>query len=248
MGKHVFTNHCVDFEELLKAPNITKMLKIAYDQSKTAEAKLRVDFAKFRDYGTDEFCPRYFGMFTEWFCGHFLEYFGHNFNLENVQMLDVEGNAEQDSGVDGTARNLKKENRKSFIRTGRQPVQGSPVYIQVKGTRDITKLYSPNDGTRLPNFMTHAQGKAMLAKQSYKARYILFTTGEGIDYKMENMACHLMEVINHRDIKRWADDNIVFLNKMREEVGLELLDIPEAKPDVDAPIFDENMDISIYND
>jgi hypothetical protein len=239
MTNHVFVNHCVDWEALLTTANLDKMIDAVYKQSKLPEAKMRVDIAHYKDYGANEFCPTYFGMFVEWFAGHFLSYFGHNFNIESVNMLDVEGNTEQDSGVDGSARTVKKVNKTEFTSTGRLPVQGSPIYIQVKGTKDRFKEFSPNDGTRLPNFMTHAQMLAMKAKKAYQARYILFTTGHGIDYKMDNMSGGLMEVINYKIIKHHTKDNGIFLNILRANVGLEPLPLLDSPIDADAPVFDE---------
>ena len=249
--KHVFTNHCIDWESMLTKADLDYMIDLIYKQSKTEEAKMRVDLANYKDYGPDQFCPTYVGMFVEWFAGYFLNYFGHNFNLENVQMLDVEGSSAQDCGVDGyarTVRNSENNLKVNFKSTGREVKQGSPVYIQVKGTKNRTKVFSPNDGSRLPNFMTHAQMLAMTNKKSYQARYVLFTTGEDIDYKLEAMTGKLMEVINYKIIKRHMKNNVIFLNVLREAAGLTLLPVVDSEPDQDAPLFEqEEIDQQLVN-
>lgn len=236
MAKHVFTNYCVDWAELLSDTNLDRMIDTAHKQSKMEEAKVRVDFANYKDYGADESCPAYFGMWGEWLAGMWLEHFGQIFNIEGVKMLDVEGNSAQDLGVDGFARTIKEpKSNRAFSSTGRAPVQGSPVYIQVKATKNRSKMYEPNDGSRLPNFMTHAQMLAMKGQKAYQARYVLFTTGQGIDYKLEDMTGNLMEVIPYKVISHWMRNNVFFLNKMRDSVGLPLLPVYDSPIDQLAP-------------
>lgn len=235
--KHVFTNYCTDWESILSTAEFDHMLDTAHKQSFTEEAKKRVDFANYKDYGADESCPAYFGMFLEWFCGHFLNYFGNQWDIECTEMLDVEDSSAQDCGVDGTALTVRKLRNSKYIATGREPQQGSRVYIQVKATKNRAKMFSPNDGSRLPNFMTHAQARAMTEKQAYQARYLLFTSGKGIDYKLENMSCNLMEVINGADLKSNVKNNITFLNILRTSVGLQELPKLVVPPDQDAPVF-----------
>lgn len=242
MTVHVFQNYCVDWETLLAQANIDNMMKVVEKQSKTEEAKMNVDFANYKDYDAKTSCPAYYGMFLEWLCGHFLNHFGHNFNIESTTMNDVVGGAVKDYGIDGVARTIKKTNQKEFISTGRMPVQGSPVYIQVKATRKRDKMFEANDGSRLPNFMTNAQMTAMKAKKSYQARYVLFTTGKGVYHTLEEMSGKLMEVINYELIKTHMKNNVVFLNILRKAAGLTEFPLLDSPIDQDAPIFEEEQE------
>jgi hypothetical protein len=235
--KHVFTNHCVNLDELLQAADLDQMIKIVDRQGKSELAKMRVDFAKYKDYEKDKSSSVYFGMFVEWLAGHFLDYFGHMYNVEGVKMHDVEGSSVRDLGVDGVARTMKEAKGNEFIKTRRKPVQGSPVYIQVKGTHNRSKMFQANDGTRLPNFLTHAQMLAMKAQKSYQARYILFTTGAGVHYTLNEMSGDLIEVVPYKEIKHRVDNNVVFLNRMRLEVGLPELPMNDSPVDYGAPVF-----------
>jgi hypothetical protein len=223
MNNHIFQNHCVDFEEILSPSNWTKgkcldrMLKSAHDQSRTEEAKLRVDFANYKDYGQDQWCPIYFGMFTEWLAWHFFNHYGRLFNVEGCEMLASEGSSEQDLGTDGRMQSIK---RQPMSKTFRIAEKGSPVYLQVKGTMNKTKVYAANDGSRLPNFCTNAMSDAIRTGQAYKARYIVFTTGEDIHYTLDSMSNGMLEIVSYKDIKACLDMDWVFLNRLRSNVGL----------------------------
>ena len=216
-NKHVFNNHCVDFHQILCKNNLDDMLNVVYNQSKTELAKMRVDFANYKDYGTDEWSPAYFGQFTEWLAEHFLNHYGHLFNIQNIQMIDSEGSSEEDYGIDGRGISVKPQVMQS---TGRKSKPGSPVYIQVKGTMNKTKEYTPNDGSRLPNFGLNALAEATVGGYSYQARYLIFTTGSGLHHSLEKMSKGLFEVINHKKIRLLMDKDTVFLNKLRASVGL----------------------------
>lgn len=153
MKQHVFTARCIDFEPILKEANLKKMLKVVFEQSKTEEARKRVDFTNYKDYDVDEFCPIYFGMFVEWLAWHFLNHYGHVFNIQGLEMTSSIGSSEKDYGVDGRGLCIKDQ---LLTSTGRKSVNGSPVYVQVKGTMNSNKEYQANDGSRLPNFATNA--------------------------------------------------------------------------------------------
>ena len=223
MANHIFQNHCVDFEEILDPTNWTigkcldRMLRAAHDQSKTEEAKLRVDFVNYKDYGQDQSCPIYFGMFTEWLAWHFFNHYGRLFNVEGCEMMASEGNLEQDLGTDGRMRSIK---RQLMSKTFRKAEKGSPVYLQVKGTMNKTKVYTANDGSRLPNFGTNAMSDAIKTGYAFQARYIVFTTGDSIHYTLDSMSNGMLEIVCYKDIKACIDMDWVFLNRLRSSVGL----------------------------
>jgi hypothetical protein len=232
--KHIFVNLCVDFDELLKEADIDKMLKEAAKQSKTEEAKIRASFSTYKDYAVDEQCPMYFGMFTEWLAWHFLNHYGHLFNVQNMEMTASVGTANADYGIDGQGMSVKIQKMAS---SGRQAVSCSPVYLQVKGTLNKTKLYAPNDGSRLTNFSTYAMSSAIKSGYAYQSRYIIFTTGAGIHYTLDAMSNNMFEVIDYKKIKTLLNNDTVFLNKLRESVGL--VKFPVKPSQVDAEFFIE---------
>lgn len=234
MANHVFVNHCVDFAAILSPTNLVKgktidnMIKEAFKQSKTADAKMRVDFANYKDYGTDQWCPAYFGMFGEWFAWHFLNHYGSYFNVEGVEMTDSEGSSIEDYGVDGVGFTVRSQDLKS---TGRGPEKGSPVKIQVKATMNKTKEYKANDGSRLPNFGLNALSESIVCGDAYKARYIVFTFGAGLHYSLDKMSNKLFEVIAYKKIKALADMDVVFLNRLRTSVNLPALPVAASVKD-----------------
>lgn len=225
---HIFKNHCIDFAQILSHSTLDKMLKVVYTQSKTEEAKIRADFVNYKDYGSDQWCPAYFGMFTEWLAQHFLNHYGRIWNVQGVRMTDSIGSTAEDYGVDGQGLSIM---RKVYKSTGRIADANSPVYIQVKGTMNPTKEYSPNDGARLPNFGCNAFATAIRSGYAYQGRYILFTTGKGIKYTMNNMFMGMVEVINRNHIEKLMDDDTVFLNKLRVSVGLDPIDVVPSHVD-----------------
>lgn len=221
MGNHVFVTRCIDFQEILSECDLGHMLKVAHKQSKTELAKIRVDFANYKDYDVDQFCPAYFGMFVEWLAWHWLNHYGHLFNIQSVTMVDSDGNTDQDYGVDGHGLSITRSVLKS---TNRLITPNSPVYIQVKGTLNKAKIYCANDGSRLPNFGLHAMSGAITSGHDWDSRYVIFTTGKDIHYTLDKMARGLFEVINYSKIKSLMNGDTVFLNRLRQSVGL--LEIP----------------------
>jgi hypothetical protein len=228
MSNHVFINRCIDFSEILNCTTLEKMLKVVHKQSKTEEAKKRVDFAHYKDYGSDQWSPIYFGMFVEWLGDHFLNHYGHLFNIQAVKMHDSIGEGYKDYGIDGEGLTIK---RKALKESGRDARPDSPVYIQVKGTLNSTKEYKPNDGNRLPNFGCNAFSQALKTGYAYQARYILFTTGKGLHYSMDTMFNGLVEVIGRKKIEILMNNDTVFLNRLRISVGLPAFAVQLAEAD-----------------
>lgn len=231
MGKHVFENYCIDFDALLREANFSKMIRAAHKQSKELEAKVRADFPHYKDYGVDDSCPMYFGMFFEWFSAKLLNHYGHLWNLRDVSMLNEVGNADEDGGTDGHASTMME---RRFAQKTRVTKVGSPCFLQVKGTLDPTKEFKTNDGSRLANFMMNALSTAVVTGAAYHARYIVITSGKGLHYKLDNNSNKLMEVIGYAEISKLMNGNVSFLNALRESVGLKALPLPPAEMDAEA--------------
>lgn len=230
MSNHVFTKRCIDFGPILECTDLETMLEVVYKQSQTEEAKKRVDFANYKDYDTDKWAPAYFGMFVEWLGDHFLNHYGHLFNIQAVKMHDAIGSAYKDYGIDGEGMSVK---RKAIRESCRDVRPNSPVFIQVKGTMNPRKEYRPNDGSRLPNFGCNAFSQAIKSGYSYQARYILFTTGRGLHHSMDSMFNGMVEVVNRRKIEILMNNDTVFLNRLRTSVGLPEVTVELAECDAE---------------
>jgi hypothetical protein len=247
-AKHVFENVCINFEEILIKPDIKHMLRVVKEQAKTTEAKKRTDIANADKYSDDEGSPKYFGMFVEWYAQEYLNHFGYLYNIANVNMLDVVGGNTEDLGVDGEG--VTMTTRKTSTRSTISHTQGGRVYIQVKGTTNHNKEHQANDGSRLPNFATHAMSSAISGAAAYSSRYVLFTTGKGVHYKLKAMWCNLVEVIGIHDIDKLASKNVEFLNRLRDRVGLNKIEYIAPEMDAEAEYnltqFEEYDNISIF--
>jgi hypothetical protein len=236
MKKHIFENICIDFEQILSEPNIKTVLNAVRKQAESEEAIRRTNIASYKDILKEDspWSPKYFGLFVEWLAQEFLNFYGGFFNLYDCQMIDSEGSSERDIGIDGTAvatcdrTNAKVKTIKSSL--------GTPIYIQVKGTLNHRKEFSPNDGSRLPNFYTAAMSRAIQEGHAYKARYLIFTTGAGLHYTLENMSHCIAEVIHFGHIRKFFDDDYLFLNKLRIKVGLEPINIDPVDIDEEAEV------------
>lgn len=249
MNKHIFENYAINWEELLSKPNLDSMLKAASKQSKTAEALARVDP---RAYAKSQFpdevdCPMYFGLFVEWLAEKYITEFCYDYNIQAIRMTAEIGSLTKDLGVDGQGVCITSQKGSLMTRTRRAPVTGSSVFLQVKGTLNKSKLYQANDGSRLTNFMTNAMTTAGMRGQFYQARYVLFTTGQGLHHSLEEMSNGYIEVINHALISKKINGNTVFLNKLRESVGLTSLPIEAPLLDAEAVYIQEQNDKEVID-
>jgi hypothetical protein len=240
MSDHVFVNLCIDFDSLLRHPDVTLMLREAKKQSQTPEAKTKMDARRefFKSDVTEdpnEFCPAYFGAFGEWLCQHFLTYYGVDYNLHSVAMVDSEDSTEEDYGIDGRAVTSRTQSKSSKLvnMIGRKANPGSVVFIQVKASMNPTKEYTPNDGSRLPNFFTSSMAESIEKGQAYQARYVIFTTGKGLHYSMNKMSHSMAEVIGIQEIKSRMNNDWAFLNYLREKARLAPFAIPQPEQDAE---------------
>lgn len=236
MPKHTFEGRCLDFAAILSKPSLAHMLSAVKKQAHTHEAHQRTDptYKANEDYpdSPPEFCPAYYGGFTEWFAEKFLNYYGHKFNIAGVEMVDVVGSAEDDLGTDG--RGVTMKDTKHHAISSITPVAGAKVHIQVKGSLNPTKEHKANDGSRLPNFIMNATTNSIVNGRAYRERYLLFTTAAGIHYKLKQMSNDILEVVNFQRIKKTMDGDIAFLNSMRKAVKLKTLPFADVPMDAEA--------------
>ena len=139
------------------------------------------------------------------------------YNIQNFKSVEDFKEAGSDTGVDHYAESIseKKTIRYQLIKPG------SPVYIQTKGTINSKKEFKTNDGSRIPNFMMNAQSQAISQGHAYSARYVLFTTGKGLHYVLNNNSGQKIEVINYAKISKLVDNNVMFWNTLRSKMGIE---------------------------
>jgi hypothetical protein len=242
-GDPRFINHCLDFEELLnpafvEKQTLSRMLKMAYKQSCRDEAKERYDitYGKFSDLEEDdESCAAYFGDFGEWLAWHFLNYYGHAFNIQSSIMLSAVGNTSEDYGTDGIGYTIKECQDRG---TNRIFKKNAKVYIQVKTTLNPNKEYKPNDGSRLPNFGMNAMSDSIKTGSAYNARYLVFTTGKGLHFAMDKMSNNMMECIGYSKITRLMDRDTGFFNRLRLSVGLAPITLPDVV-DSESPMISQ---------
>jgi hypothetical protein len=212
-------------------PNLDSYLHAVHAQGLSEDAQKIVE--PYKDYDANDpksASPMYFGLGVEILCEAYLRHFGRHYNLQDVRMCDIAGQVSQDLGVDAHAKTVKAVD----LHDNRKTEMGSIIYLQVKGTLNPTKIYTANDGSRLPNFGLNALSNAVSRGQAYQARYIVFTTGKDIHYTLGQMAHNMLEVIAYKDIAKMTKNNYDFWNEWRDAVGLEPLDIPTPPMDEEA--------------
>lgn len=165
---------------------------------------------------TEQWSPEYFGAAVEFLAECFFEEFGARFDLEFDFSVEDYDSADVDKGIDHYAKSIRQKR----ILPTRETRFGSPVYIQTKGTLNPRKEFKTNDGARLPNFFMAAQAEAMNEGYAYQARYVLFTTGKGLHYKLNENSGKICEVINYNTIRKYVDGNVEFWNTMRRKMSI----------------------------
>lgn len=223
---HSFAKKAPHASQLLANNDLGSYINTAGQLAKTVEAIKVYEVGNYKDfdiinnpaYKGKQWSPKYFGSAIEFLAECFLEVFGAKFNIMNVKSTDDYDDAMSDGGVDHYAVSMVEKN----IGGTRVAKPLSPVYIQTKGVLNPRYEFSTNDGARLPNFFMNAQVQALKAGAAYSARYVLFTTGKGLHYKLDQNSGQICEVINYSAIKRLVDNNVVFWNTMREKMGVSI--------------------------
>jgi hypothetical protein len=232
MNNHSFKVYCIDPSVLLAKPNLDNYLKVLKSQANDPLALI-----PYHDNTPDSDqkiqAPRYFGAGGEFLAHCFFEFFGNDYNLFDVESNDNDDRELNDGGVDITAKTIKTKIYKQLCYT--KAIAGSPVYIQVKTPTNRMREFMTNDGSNIMNFYGHAQGLARQAGQSFYSRYILFTTGKSLHWKLNSNTQGMITVVNYNEIKRKIDNNEVFFNYMRDKFNLPLAKVEFCKKD---PVFE----------
>jgi hypothetical protein len=221
---HSFAVKAPHAEELLESNTLMKYIHSAARLAKTAEAIRVFETGNYKDfeilndssYRGAQWSAKYFGGAIEFLAETFFQVFGAKFNIQDVKSIDDFDGFETDSGVDHKGTSIWEQK----LGNTRVATPLAPVFIQTKGVLNPKKEFMTNDGARLPNFFMNAQVQALHLGRSYSARYILFTTGKGIHYKLDNNSGNICEVINYGKICKLVDNNIPFWDIMRDKMSV----------------------------
>jgi hypothetical protein len=222
---HSWFKYCVDPSPYGKVTSLRKFIETLRKQSNTDVAVVPYrESVRLTDYDEDgEFigkikAPRYFGAGVEALAETFFEVFGSEFNLQGYKSQDSIDVDLEDTGYDAVAYTAKEKKYGKKIRKICQP--GNHIYVQIKGVLNPTKEFMTNDGSRIMNFYANAQGRARMMGEAYKARFVLFTTGKGLHYKLENNTFQEIEVINFNTIEKRINGNPFFWNALFNKLSL----------------------------
>lgn len=231
---HSWYKYCTDAAAFHKVRTLRKFIEVLRKQSNTDSALIpyreNVSLSAYDEDG--EFvgkikAPRYFGAGIEALSETFFEVFGSEFNLQGYRSQDTVDADLEDTGYDAIAYTAKEKKYGKVIRKICQ--SGNLVFVQVKGVLNPTKEFMTNDGSRIMNFYANAQGRARMLGEAYKARFILFTTGKGLHYKLENNTFSEIEVINYSAIEKRISNNPFFWNALYNKLGLDEVQIDAPK-------------------
>ena len=228
---HSFAKQAPHRGNLLTKNTLKDFVRVARKLSETKEAIKVYEVGQYKDMldingnvVPGSWSPHYFGAAVEFLCETYFEVFGAEYNLGNVRSTDSYEDSESDTGVDHYAESL--------------------MHKKTKGTLDPRKEFTTNDGARLPNFYMNAQAQALEDGAAYTARYILFTTGKGLHYKLDANSGGMTEVVGFSEIKRHVDGNTVFWNAMRKKAKVKQQKVtapvdPNAKLNSETNALDE---------
>jgi hypothetical protein len=245
MNKHSFFKYCIDPTVFDNCTTLREFLQQLKKQSNDDKAKvpyredLKANQTEDDDLKTIK-APRYFGAGVEALAEVFFETFGlSDYNLGNYLSQDTIEEDLEDIGYDATAITAKEKKYGKVIE--KLVPAMSPVYIQVKGVLNPTKEHTTRDGSYISNFIMASVMDAMSKGQCYSARYVLFTTGKGVHYKLDNNSKKCLEVVGYQKISKKIDNNIIFWNEFRDKIGLPALSIIGHK-DVEWETMNKKVD------
>lgn len=247
---HFFgTKNTPFIDELLLETTLRGYVKKANAIAKRQDAIAKFEVGSYKDINElkdIKWSPKYFGGAIEFLCENFFIQYGERFGVYDFESVGDFDSNEIDSGVDHRGKN----NLAKKLGGMRECHPGSDVYIQTKGTANSAKKFMTNDGSRIMNFYGNAQGQALMRGQAYQARYILFTTGSGLHYRLEQSTFGMIEVINFKVISNHIDGRTVFFDNIRERVGLPKVWLAKHPMDIDAQknalSLTESIDISSW--
>lgn len=247
---HSWFKYCTDPAAFAKVTTLRKFIETMRKQANTDIALVPYrETVRLEDYDDIEFtgalkAPRYFGAGVEALAETFFEVFGSEYNVQGYSSQDSVEVDVEDTGYDAVAYTSKQKNYGKQIRKICQP--GNHVYIQVKGTLNPTKEFMTNDGSRIMNFYANAQGRSRMMGEAYKARFMLFTTGKGLHYKLEANTFDEIEVINFSMIDKKINGDPFFWNAFFVKMGLPAIPIEFVK-DPEYLSLEAELELTIDN-
>ena len=248
--KHDFFDLCIDSTMFIGTNSLSRYIKVLLKQSNLDAAlvpyreNLNTISSDIEAMGITQTvikAPRYYGSGIEALAETYFEVFGSKYNLGNYKSADNNKQEIKDIGIDGFAVTSKETKSKKKSRIKKLHKVSDPVYVQVKGPLNPQKKFTTNDGSRIPNFMMAAQSTAINVGSAYSARYILFTTGAGLHYELDNNSMNQIEVFDFRTISKDVDGNLIFWNQFYEKIGLSALNITST-PDSEYIRMQEEYD------
>jgi hypothetical protein len=239
--KHDFFDLCIDSAVFRGTTTLSRYIGVLLKQSNTDAALIpyREDLnsvvSDAENLGVSDSkikAPRYYGAGIEALAETYFEIFGPKYHIGYYKSADNNEQEIKDIGIDGyavTSRQMKSQ-RSSRIRKVHKV--NDPVYVQIKGPLRYDRLFTTNDGSRIPNFMMAAQSTAINVGSAYSARYVLFTTGGGLHYELDANCMNQIEVFDNKKISKDIKGNLQFWNHFYEKIGLDPMQIPN-NPDSD---------------
>jgi hypothetical protein len=224
---HSWYKYCVDANVFNEVVTLRKFIEVLRKQSNSDEAIIpyREDVS-LSSYDEDgEFvgkikAPRYFGAGVEALAETFFEVFGSEYNLAGYKSQDSVDEDLEDTGYDAIAYTAKEKRYDKGTEVKKISQPGNRVYVQVKGVLNPTKEFTTNDGSRIMNFYGNAQGHCRMIGEAYGARFMLFTTGKGLHYKLAKNTRNEIEIVNYSAIERKINNNPFFWNALYTKLGL----------------------------
>lgn len=213
-NQHRFRRYCIDGRQLVEGKTLRTFVKSLARQSKSKRSqeiygdRVREKYALENDYAKRGFrSPIYFGEGGEFLRHCYFEFFCHKYNLEEVWSLNSDhGPISEDLGWDGGAVSATNRTHADSVVVR----SGSPIYIQDKVTEHHERLHSLNDGSRLMNFFGSASLHAIATGRGDDSRFIVWTTGKGIDKALYKRTHGRVEIVGSEAISEDIDGNSVF--------------------------------------
>lgn len=220
-NQHRFRKYCIEGSQLVEGKTLRYYVNELAKQAKTQRSVEIYGHTNKQKYVNDPaysrnsyLSPVYFGEGGEFLRHCYFEFFGHKYNLEAVWSVNKDHGAIADYlGWDGGAVSSKS----SVNAIGVETSQGAPVYFQDKTTERFGHLYSMNDGSRLMNFFGSAALHAIATGQAEFARFIVWTSGKGMNKVLHRKTHGRVEVVGNDRISEDTDGNTAFWNYVAEK-------------------------------
>ena len=209
---HSFPDYCIGKDLLANSQTVAGYLDTLDSQSRNSEAK-----RKYISPAEEDRSIAYFGAGGEFLAHCYFEYFYKEYNLHEICSVDGRGMSKRDKGWDIEAKTLEERKHRKIVNAK----MDSLVYIQVKTMTDPKYIHKINDGSRIMNFVGASAMDAISREQGHSARFVLWTTGGGIDRILDDNTCKRIEVISRNEIASYIDDNTRFWIHVKARFGID---------------------------